>query len=324
MSTDRPGRKAAAAAAGLTAGVAAELAGTAATTGDTAHADPAPPAPAPEPAAPDQHPDGGTEGHTWHPTSENTTVTHGPDGSVGASTDTVWRPEGAPATPGADVPTIEEFEQIDVREDAFGNFIVDATERVVVHDHGHDKVYEDHQHLVVPGSGTPGGTDLDITEREHVVVHENRDGTISVDESNTLTVDTRPDAAGTGEIDVWQEEGVAFGHGQPGVGVNEQEQANIDDPFGGADTVHQDERSGSLSIVDKPAHDPAELAGPHVTVHTGAEPAPVVTPAATTPHQPPAPPQPPPEPHEQPETHHDAVEADPVPVHDHLDHAHGG
>src|SRR5213082_2445064 len=125
-------------------------------------------APAAKPEAP----------HEWVPEVEQHTVTHGADGSVEAKTGTVWRPEthGTESAP-ADVPTIEEFEQIDIHEDAFGNFIIDATERVVVHNHGHDETYVDHQHLVVPGDGTPGDTDIDVVEREDVVVHENPDGT---------------------------------------------------------------------------------------------------------------------------------------------------
>jgi hypothetical protein len=225
--------------------VASELLGQALTGTHTADAG-TPPPPAEAHATPE------TGGHDWVPESETTTVTHGADGSVGATTGTVWQPEGA--KPGEDVPTIEEFEQIEVKEDAFGNFIIDASERVVVHNHGHDEVYEDHQHVVIAGDGTPGDTDLDIVEREHVVVHENADGTISVEHSESLSIETHADAPGHGDVEVWQEEGVTLDDaptGPPGinVGITEGEQAHIDDPFGEAtgDTAHQQESVGDKS-----------------------------------------------------------------------------
>ncbi len=191
----------------------------------------------------------------WVPETEHTSVSRGEDGSVEAKTSTVWHPEthGGTTAPPEDLPTIEEFEQIDVREDEFGNFIIDATERVVVHNHGHDETYVDHQHLVVPGDGTPGDTDLDVVEREDVVVHENPDGSIWVEHSGSITVETHPDAPGHGDIEVWQEESVVLDEaptGPPGIeaGISEGEQAHVEDPFGepAGPTIHQTE-----SVSDK-------------------------------------------------------------------------
>lgn len=191
----------------------------------------------------------------WVPETESSSVSRGEDGSVEAKTSTVWHPEthGGTEAPPEDLPTIEEFEQIDVREDEFGNFVIDATERVVVHNHGHDETYVDHQHLVIPGDGTPGDTDLDIVEREDVVVHENPDGSIWVEHSGSITVETHPDAPGHGDIEVWQEESVVLDEapaGPPGieVGVSEDEQAHAEDPFGepAGPTIHQTE-----SVSDK-------------------------------------------------------------------------
>lgn len=192
----------------------------------------------------------------WVPETEHSSVSRGEDGSVEAKTSTVWHPEthggGTEALP-EDLPTIEEFEQIDVREDEFGNFIIDATERVVVHNHGHDETYVDHQHLVIPGDGTPGDTDLDIVEREDVIVHENPDGSIWVEHSGSITVETHPDAPGHGDIELWQEESVVLDEapaGPPGieVGISEDEQAYAEDPFGepAGPTIHQTE-----SVTDK-------------------------------------------------------------------------
>ena len=115
------------------------------------------PPPQPEPVAAAET---AAEHHEYVPEVETSTVTRGEDGSVSAKTGTVWHPQAGDGAPVADLPTVEEFEQIDVAEDAFGNFVIDATERVVVHDHGHDEVYVDHQHVVVPGDGRPGDTDL--------------------------------------------------------------------------------------------------------------------------------------------------------------------
>ena len=187
----------------------------------------------------------------WVPDTESSSVSRGEDGSVEAKTSTVWHPEtrgGGTETLPEDLPTIEEFEQIDVREDEFGNFIIDATERYVVHNHGHDETYVDHQHLVVPGDGTPGDTDLDVVEHADVIVHENPDGSIWVEHSGSITVETHPDAPGHGDIEVWQEESVVLDEaptGPPGieVGISEDEQAYAEDPFGepaGA-TIHQTE-----------------------------------------------------------------------------------
>ena len=224
-------------------------------------------APAAQPEAP----------HEWVPEVEQHTVTHGADGSVEAKTGTVWRPEthGTESAP-ADVPTIEEFEQIDIHEDAFGNFIIDATERVVVHNHGHDETYVDHQHLVVPGDGTPGDTDIDVVEREDVVVHENPDGTISVEHHGSLSVETHPDAPGHGDVEVWQEESVALDEaptGPPGieVGISEDEQARADDPFGepAGPTIHQSETVGdktrTATVTPQSSSAPVPAPAPVVT-----------------------------------------------------------
>jgi len=214
-------------------------------------------APAADAAAAPVHEAAATAASTreWVPETESSSVSRGEDGSVEAKTSTVWHPEthGGTEAPPEDLPTIEEFEQIDVREDEFGNFIIDATERVVVHNHGHDETYVDHQHLVIPGDGTPGDTDLDIVEREDVIVHENPDGSISVEHSGSLTVETHPDAPGHGDIEVWQEESVVLDEaptGPPGVevGISEGEQAFAEDPFGepAGPTIHQTE-----SVSDK-------------------------------------------------------------------------
>ncbi|MEA5361589.1 hypothetical protein VA596_18745 [Amycolatopsis sp., V23-08] len=211
---------------------------------------PSAPPPQPEPAAAETAAHD-TSGHEYVPHVETTTVTRGEDGSVEAQTGTTWHPETADGTPLADLPTVEEFEQIDVHEDAFGNFVIDATERFVVHNHGHDEVYVDHQHLVVPGDGTPGDTDIDIFQDAEVVVHENPDGTISVEHGGSLSYALTPDAPGHGDIEVFQEETVvldAAETGPPGieVGITADEKATAEDPFGepAGPTIHQTETVG--------------------------------------------------------------------------------
>ncbi|NBH07345.1 hypothetical protein GTY80_29425, partial [Amycolatopsis sp. SID8362] len=238
--TDQPKgkiRKGAAAAAGA---VASEVAGNVLTPGST------PATPSPQPAAAETAHD--VPAHEYVPEVETSTVTRGEDGHVQAQTGTVWHPETADGLPLEELPTVEEFEQIEVREDEFGNFIIDATERFVVHNHGRDEVYTDHQHLVVPGDGTPGDTDIDIVQDAGVVIHENPDGTISVEHEGSLTYELTPDAPGHGDIEVFQEETVVLDEaetGPPGieVGVTVDEQAKADDPFGepAGPAIHQTE-----------------------------------------------------------------------------------
>ncbi|WP_329047938.1 hypothetical protein OG738_36895 [Amycolatopsis sp. NBC_01488] len=236
-------RRAVTAAAGA---VASEVAGNVLTPGSPGAP---PPPPHPEPvAAETPHAD---TGHEYVPHVETSTVTRGEDGSVEARTGTVWHPETPGGAPVGDLPTVEEFEQIDVREDEFGNFVIEATERFVVHDHGHDEVYVDHQHLVVPGDGTPGDTDIDVVQDAHVVVHENPDGTISVEHGGSLTCQLTPDAPGHGDVEVFQDESVTLDEaasGPPGiaVGISVDEQAKADDPFGepAGPVIHQTETVG--------------------------------------------------------------------------------
>ncbi|WP_033263232.1 hypothetical protein [Amycolatopsis vancoresmycina] len=268
--TDQPKgkiRKAATAAAGA---VASEMAGNLLTPGSPATA------PRPEPAAAET-PHAGTPpadaGHEYVPHVETSTVTRGEDGSVEARTGTVWHPETTGGAPAEDLPTVEEFEQIDVREDEFGNFVIDATERFVVHNHGRDEVYVDHQHLVVPGDGTPGDTDIDVVQDAGIVVHENPDGTISVEHEGSLTYELTPDAPGHGDIEVFQEETVVLDEAQTGppgidVHVGVDEQATAEDPFGepAGPTVHQtevitDKGRGATVTTQVTAPAPA-LAGP--------------------------------------------------------------
>lgn len=255
-------RKAVTAAAGA---IASEVVGNVLTPGSPGAA------PRPEPAAAETpHAD---TGHEYVPHVETSTVTRGEDGSVEARTGTVWHPETTGGAPAEDLPTVEEFEQIDVREDEFGNFVIDATERFVVHNHGHDEVYVDHQHLVVPGDGTPGDTDIDIVQDADIVIHENPDGTITVAHEGSLTYELTPDAPGHGDIEVFQEETVLLDEaetGPPGieVGVVVDEQAKADDPFGepAGPTVHQtevvtDKGRGAAVTVQATAPAPA-LPGP--------------------------------------------------------------
>ncbi|MEU5263608.1 hypothetical protein [Amycolatopsis sp. NPDC021455] len=236
-------------AAGAVAGaVASEVAGNLLTPGGPSPAPPPPSPPEPVAAETAAHETGG---HEYVPEVETHTVTRGEDGSVEARTGTVWHPETTSGTPVEELPTVEEFEQIDVREDEFGNFIIDATERFVVHNHGHDEVYVDHQHLVVPGDGTPGDTDIDIVQDAGIVVHENPDGTISVEHEGSLTYELTPDAPGHGDIEVFQEETVVLDEaetGPPGidVGISVDEQAKAEDPFGepAGPAIHQTETVG--------------------------------------------------------------------------------
>jgi hypothetical protein len=233
-------KKAAAAVAGA---VASEVAGNALTPG--APGSSAPP-PQPEPAAAQTPHD--VPAHEYVPQVETSTVTRGEDGHVEAQTGTVWHPETTDGLPLKELPTVEEFEQIEVHEDEFGNFIIDATERFVVHTNGRDEVYTDHQHLVVPGDGTPGDTDIDIVQDADIVIHENPDGTITVEHEGSLTYELTPDAPGHGDIEVFQEETVVLNDaetGPPGidVGVTVDQQAKADDPFGepAGPTIHQTE-----------------------------------------------------------------------------------
>jgi hypothetical protein len=240
--TDHPKSKLKRAVVAAAGAVASEVVGNALTPGAT----PPPPPPQPEPAAAETPHD--APAHEYVPQVETTSVTRGEDGSVEAQTGTVWHPETTDGTPVEDLPTVEEFEQIDVREDEFGNFIIDATERFVVHTNGHDEVYVEHQHLVVPGDGTPGDTDIDIVQDADIVVHENPDGTITVEHHGSLTYELTPDAPGHGDIEVFQEETVILDEaetGPPGIDVEiaVDEQARADDPFGepAGPTVHQTE-----------------------------------------------------------------------------------
>jgi hypothetical protein len=235
---------------------------------------PGAPPPQPEPAAAETAqtaPD--TSGHEYVPHVETSTVTRGEDGSVEAQTGTVWHPETTGGTPLEDLPTVEEFEQIDVHEDAFGNFVIDATERFVVHNHGHDEVYVEHQHLVVPGDGTPGDTDIDIFQDADIVVHENPDGTISVEHEGSLTFQLTPDAPGHGDIEVFQEETVVLDEaetGPPGieVGITADEKATAEDPFGepAGPTIHQTEtigdRARGTSVTTSVTAPAPSVAGP--------------------------------------------------------------
>jgi hypothetical protein len=232
-------------AVGAAAGaVLSELAGNALTSGKP---DAPPPQPEPVAAETTQEP----SAHEYVPHVETTSVTRGEDGSVEAQTGTVWHPETTDGTPLEELPTVEEFEQIDVREDEFGNFIIDATERFVVHTRGHDEVYVEHQHVVVPGDGTPGDTDIDIFQDADIVVHENPDGTITVEHEGSLTYELTPDAPGHGDIEVFQEETVVLDEaetGPPGIEVEitADEKATAEDPFGepAGPTIHQTETIG--------------------------------------------------------------------------------
>jgi hypothetical protein len=231
------------AAAAVAGAVASEVAGNALTPGSPAAS--APP-PQPEPAA--AQPPHDAPAHEYVPQVETSTVTRGEDGHVEAQTGTVWHPETTDGLPLKELPTVEEFEQIEVHEDEFGNFIIDATERFVVHNNGRDEVYTDHQHLVVPGDGTPGDTDIDIVQDADIVIHENPDGTITVEHDGSLTYELTPDAPGHGDIEVFQEETVILDEaetGPPGieVGITVDEQAKADDPFGepAGPTIHQTE-----------------------------------------------------------------------------------
>lgn len=229
--------------AGAVAGaVASEVAGNALTPGSPAASAP----PQPEPAAAETPHD--IPAHEYVPEVETSTVTRGEDGHVEAQTGTVWHPETTDGLPLKDLPTVEEFETIEVREDEFGNFIIDATERFVVHNNGRDEVYTDHQHIVVPGDGTPGDTDIDIVQDADIVIHENPDGTITVEHEGSLTYELTPDAPGHGDIEIFQEETVILDEaetGPPGieVGVTVDQQARADDPFGepAGPTIHQTE-----------------------------------------------------------------------------------
>lgn len=223
--------------------VASEVVGNALTPGSPGAS--APP-PQPEPAAAETPHD--VPAHEYVPQVETSTVTRGEDGHVEAQTGTVWHPETTDGLPLKDLPTVEEFEQIEVHEDEFGNFIIDATERFVVHNNGRDEVYTDHQHIVVPGDGTPGDTDIDIVQDADIVIHENPDGTITVEHEGSLTYELTPDAPGHGDIEVFQEETVILDEadtGPPGidVGVTVDQQAKADDPFGepAGPTIHQTE-----------------------------------------------------------------------------------
>jgi hypothetical protein len=256
---------------------------------------PGAPPPQPEPAAAETAQTAQeTSGHEYVPHVETSTVTRGEDGSVEAQTGTVWAPETTDGTPLEDLPTVEEFEQIDVREDEFGNFIIDATERFVVHNHGRDEVYVDHQHIVVPGDGTPGDTDIDIFQDADVVVHENADGTISVEHGGSLSYELTPDAPGHGDIEVFQEETVVLDEaetGPPGieVGITADEKATAEDPFGepAGPTIHQTETVGDrargtsvTTSVTAPAPSiPGPPAAPVVTFSR--QPSTVDAPAAT-------------------------------------------
>jgi hypothetical protein len=232
-------------AAAVAGAVASEVAGNVLTPGSPG-APPPPPPPQPEPAAAETPQD--ASAHDYVPHVETSTVTRGEDGSVEAQTGTVWHPETTDGTPLEDLPTVEEFEQIDVREDEFGNFVIDATERFVVHNNGRDEVYVDHQHLVVPGDGTPGDTDIDIVQDAGIVIHENPDGTITVAHEGSLTYELTPDAPGHGDIEVFQEETVVLDEaetGPPGIDVEVGvgEQATAEDPFGepAGPAIHQTE-----------------------------------------------------------------------------------
>lgn len=225
--------------------VASEVAGNVLTPGSPGA--PPPPQPQPEPAAA-QSPHDDVPAHDYVPEVETSTVTRGEDGHVEAQTGTVWHPETTDGLPLAELPTVEEFEQIEVHEDEFGNFVIDATERFVVHNNGHDEVYTDHQHIVVPGDGTPGDTDIDVVQDADVVIHENPDGTITVEHQGSLTYELTPDDPGHGDIEVFQEETVVLDEaetGPPGidVGVTVDQQARADDPFGepAGPTIHQTE-----------------------------------------------------------------------------------
>ncbi|GLY37354.1 hypothetical protein Amsp01_033780 [Amycolatopsis sp. NBRC 101858] len=233
-------KKAAAAVAGA---VASEVAGNALTPGAAGSS-----APPPQPEAAAAQTPHDAPAHEYVPQVETSTVTRGEDGHVEAQTGTVWHPETTDGLPLKELPTVEEFEQIEVHEDEFGNFVIDATERFVVHNNGRDEVYTDHQHLVVPGDGTPGDTDIDIVQDADIVIHENPDGTITVEHEGSLTYELTPDAPGHGDIEVFQEETVVLDEaetGPPGidVGVTVDQQASADDPFGepAGPTIHQTE-----------------------------------------------------------------------------------
>lgn len=244
---EQPKGKVRRAAAAVAGSVASDLVGNVLTPGSPGA--PPPPPPQPETAAAETP----HEAHAYVPEVETSTVTHGEDGSVAARTGTVWHPETTEGTPVQDLPTVEEFEQIDVHEDADGNFVIDATERFVVRDHGHDEVYVDHQHVVVPGDGTPGDADLTVVQNADAEVHENPDGTISVDHHGSVSYERTPDAPGHGDVEVFQDESVVVDDdgGPPGreVAVKEDEQAKAEDPFGepAGPVVHQTETVG-----DKP------------------------------------------------------------------------
>ncbi|WP_410635660.1 hypothetical protein [Amycolatopsis sp. cmx-4-83] len=276
--TDQPKgkiRKAVTAAAGA---VASEVVGNALTSG----APQPPPPPASQPVAAETAHD--VPAHEYVPEVETSTVTRGEDGHVEARTGTVWHPETADGVPLADLPTVEEFEQIEVHEDEFGNFVIDATERFVVHNHGRDEVYTDHQHLVVPGDGTPGDTDIDVVQDAGIVIHENPDGSITVEHEGSLSYELTPDAPGHGDIEVFQEETVVLdeaGTGPPGieVGITVEEQAKADDPFGepAGPAIHQTEvvtdKGRGVTVT-------AQVTAPAPTL-PGTPPTPVVTFART-------------------------------------------
>jgi hypothetical protein len=131
---------------------------------------------------------------------------------------------------------------VEVSQGADGTYSVDAVEYVVVRDeHGHDYVFSDNYHTVVPDP--PGQeSDLVIHETDHVQVTEHPDGSFSVDQAdNSISVTAGSDGDGSNEVTVTQSETVQIGHDHPNANADGHDTSSLTEIQDGATTSSQTE-----------------------------------------------------------------------------------
>jgi hypothetical protein len=185
-------------------------------------------------------PGSASEGVTLHTSGEGDHVLH-----------TTWRIPGHAGTSehgqhGAAVEhdglTIEIYQDVEVSQGADGTYSVDAVEYVVVHDeHGHDYVFSDNYHTVVPDP--PGQeTDLVIHETDHVQVTEHPDGSFSVAHpDNSISVTVGADGDGSNEVTVTQSETVQIDHDHPDASADGHDASSLTEIEAGATSSNQTE-----------------------------------------------------------------------------------
>jgi hypothetical protein len=185
-------------------------------------------------------PGSASEGVTLHTSGEGDHVLHTTFHIPGHAGTGEHEPHGAVVE--HDGLTIEIYQDVEVSQGADGTYSVDAVEYVVVRDeHGHDYVFSDNYHTVVPDP--PGQeSDLVIHETDHVQVTEHPDGSFSVAHpDNSISVTVGADGDGSNQVTVTQSETVQIDHDHPDASADGHDTSSLTEIEDGATTSSQTE-----------------------------------------------------------------------------------